>query len=76
MAEENASTIREKVEQGIVPVKAELIWFMLLVLAVAAAIYGMKAAYNMGYRNGVTAEKIGYLEDADIARQEARNGQD
>ena len=53
------STIREKVEQGIVPVKAELIWMVLLILAVIAA-----------YKLGVYAEKLGFLEDADIARQQ------
>jgi len=32
------STIREKVEQGIIPVKAELIWFLILVLAIAGVV--------------------------------------
>lgn len=72
---EDKPTIREKVEQSITPVKAELVWFILLVLAVAAAIYGMKATWRMGYRAGVYDEKIGLLEDHDIARQEATNGQ-
>lgn len=67
-----APTIREKTEQAIVPIKAELIWMVLLLLTVAIAIYGIEVAYNMGFRNGVVAEKIGLLEDHDIAR-EARN---
>lgn len=67
-------TIKDKVEQGIVPIKAELIWFVILLMVVAAAIYGMKAAYNMGYRNGVYTEKVGDLEDI-IFNQEIKNGQ-
>lgn len=63
-------TIREKTEQIITPIKAELIWFAILILAVTAAIVGMKISYKIGYRNGVIDEKIGFLEDADIARQE------
>lgn len=67
------STIREKTEQAIVPIKAELIWFVLLLLAVTAAIVGMKATYRVGYKDGVVAEKIGILEDHDIARKEVKN---
>lgn len=65
-------TIREKTEQVLTPLKAELSWFVILLLAVAAAIYGIKAAYHIGYNDGVIAEKIGFLEDADIARQEMK----
>lgn len=67
------STIREKTEQVIVPIKAELIWFMLLLLAVAAAIYGMKAAYNIGFRHGVYTEKVADLEDV-IFNDEVTHG--
>lgn len=55
------TTIKEKVEQGITPVKAELVWFVILILAIIAA-----------YKIGVITEKIGFLEDHDIARQEAK----
>jgi hypothetical protein len=64
-----AETIREKVEQGIIPVKAELVWLVLLLLSIAGAIYGMKATYRIGYRHGVYDEKIGLLEDHDISRE-------
>lgn len=67
------STIREKTEQVIIPVKAELIWFLILILAILGGIVGMVTTYNVGYRNGITAEKIGFLEDADIARREVEN---
>lgn len=62
--------IRDKTEQVLTPIKADLIWFVILLLAVAAAVYGIRAAYHIGYNDGVVAEKIGFLEDADIARQE------
>lgn len=58
------ATIREKTEQAITPIKAELIWFVILLLAIGAAVFGMKTAYNMGFRHGVYAEKLGDLEDA------------
>lgn len=69
-----AETIREKTEQVLTPLKADLVWFVILLLAVVAAIYGAKAAYYIGYNDGVVAEKIGFLEDADIARQEVERG--
>lgn len=56
---EAKSTIREKTEQVLTPIKAELIWMVLIILAVIAA-----------YKLGVIVEKIGFLEDADIARQQ------
>ena len=59
---EDKPTIREKTEQALTPIKAELIWFVLIILAVIAA-----------YKLGVIVEKIGFLEDADIARQEVKN---
>lgn len=62
-------SIRDKVEQGITPVKAELIWFVILLLAVIGGIYGMKAAYRTGYRNGVQDEKIGWIEDRELMRE-------
>ncbi len=54
------TTIREKTEQVITPLKAELIWFVILLLAIIGA-----------YKLGVHTEKMGILEDHDIARQEA-----
>lgn len=69
MSEKN-ETIREKTEQVITPIKAELIWFVILLLAVTAGIVGMKISYNIGYRHGVYDEKIGLLEDHDIAREQ------
>ena len=63
---EDKATIREKTEQVLVPVKAELIWFALLILAIIAA-----------YQIGIIREKIGFLEDHDIVRteQEIRNAE-
>lgn len=55
-------TIREKTEQVIVPLKAELIWLVLLILAIIAA-----------YKLGVYTEKVGDLEDV-IFNQEIKNG--
>lgn len=55
------TTIREKTEQVIVPLKAELIWLVLLVLAIIAA-----------YKLGVYTEKVGDLEDV-ILNQEVKN---
>ena len=54
-------TIRDKTEQVIVPIKAELIWFALLILAIIGA-----------YKMGVYAEKFGDLEDV-IFNQEVKN---
>lgn len=56
-------TIREKTEQVITPIKAELIWFVILILAIIAA-----------YKLGVYAEKVGDLEDV-VFNQEIRNAQ-
>lgn len=58
---ENNPTIREKTEQILTPLKADLIWFVLLVLAIIAS-----------YKLGVYAEKIGALEDI-IFNQEVKN---
>lgn len=55
------ATIREKTEQVIVPLKAELIWLVLLVLAIIAA-----------YKLGVYTEKVGDLEDT-VFSQEVKN---
>lgn len=55
-------TIREKTEQAIVPLKAELIWLALLILAIIGA-----------YKLGVFAEKIGNLEDVTF-NQEVKHG--
>lgn len=68
------TTLREKTEQVITPLKAELLWFVILLLAIAAGIYGSQVAYRAGFRDGVIAEKIGFLEDADIAREDMRHG--
>lgn len=56
------TTIREKTEQVITPIKAELIWFVILILAIIAA-----------YKLGVYTEKVGDLEDV-IFNQEIKNG--
>lgn len=56
------STIREKTEQVIVPLKAELIWLVLLILAIIGA-----------YKLGVYTEKMGDVEDV-IFNQEVTNG--
>lgn len=58
--EENKPTIREKTEQVITPIKAELIWFAILILAIVAT-----------WKLAIMTEKIGFLEDNDITRQEA-----
>lgn len=56
-------TIREKTEQAITPIKAELIWIVLLILAIVGA-----------YKLGVYAEKLGALEDV-IFNQEITNAE-
>lgn len=58
---ENNPTIREKTEQVLTPIKADLIWIVLLVLAIIAA-----------YKIGVYAEKLGALEDV-VFNQEVQN---
>lgn len=55
-------TIREKTEQVIVPLKAELVWLALLILAIIGA-----------YKLGVYSEKVGDLEDIIFNSQEIRN---
>lgn len=65
--------IRENIEQSLPPIKAELIWVVLILLLVALGRYGIEVAYDRGYRDGVIAEKIGLLEDHDMAR-EAKDG--
>lgn len=57
------SEIRDKVEQGIVPIKAELVWFFILILAIVGGIVGMHATYKIGFRDGVQDEKTKSLED-------------
>lgn len=57
------NTIREKTEQAITPIKAELIWFALLILAILGA-----------YKLGVYAEKVGNLEDVTFNQQEVKHG--
>lgn len=56
-------TIREKTEQVLTPLKAELIWFVFLIISIIIGISGMKVSYNLGFRHGVYTEKIGDLED-------------
>ncbi len=58
------ATIREKTEQVITPLKAELIWFVILILAVIAA-----------YKLGVYAEKVGDLEDM-VFNRETQNAKE
>lgn len=52
-------SIRDKTEQVLTPLKADLIWFVLLLLAV----YGAVLSYRVGYKDGVQDEKIGWVED-------------
>lgn len=56
-------TIREKTEQVIVPLKAELVWFALLILAIIGA-----------YKLGVYTEKVGDMEDILFNSLEIKNG--
>lgn len=55
-------TIRDKTEQVITPIKAELIWFALLVLGIIGA-----------YKLGVYVEKVGCLEDVVFNQQEVNH---
>lgn len=55
-------TVREKTEQAIVPIKAELIWAVIFIMGLIGA-----------FKLGVYAEKIGDLEDVIFNRQEIGN---
>ena len=62
--------VRETVEQAIVPLKAELIWFFILILAITGGIVGMKTTYKSGYERGMQDMRISILEDFQIATTE------
>lgn len=57
------NTIREKTEQVMTPIKAELIWLVILILGIIGA-----------YKIGVYAEKLGDLEDVIFNQQEVGYG--